>query len=59
MRPVEREGMILGNENAKFDGYMAYECSGQMCAITAAHVGRLRLMCVVDAAPTMTHLDER
>ena len=51
--------MILGNENAKFDGDMAYEYSGQMCAITAAHVGRPRPMCVVDAAPTMTHHDER
>ena len=59
MTPVEREGMILGNENAQFDGDMEYECSGQMCAITAAHVGRPRPMCVVDAAPTMTFHDER
>ena len=58
MTPVDREGMILGNENAKFDGDMAYECYGQMCAITAAHVGRPRPMRVVDAAPTMTQHDD-
>ena len=51
--------MIIGNKNAKFDGDMAYECSGQMCAITAAHVGRPRPMRVIDAAPTMAHHEER
>ena len=59
MTPVDQEGMIIGNENAKFDGDMVYECSGQMCAITDAHVGRPIPMRVVDAAPTMTHNEER